>query len=358
MYFILSQVIYINIYRSLGYVKFHMQYLLYERPPYSSSSRSSEYHHRRNILPRYLRASLGKWKSRSFGNRRERILYTPGSPHLPLRSSTLSCVYEQRTRWKFSDHVQKHISTLHNSFLDISAQFSIPVAIASVIRYYQKAPFYELAFLRTLTTMQFLSLLATSVTTGLFEDDYHRRPKRVVIIVLYGLLEFGFYMGLIGSLVASQVTWETVSELSEACKTYGKIFPWIKHLSPPSKIHLPHLPTKSNDLKTWKVHLVYTLVAIAGLVGLVLAFFVIRFTIRTLGRILRGRKDWRPFVIPMSSAFTIAMIVEVVEMERLRDVMKTITGADFQDNQWGFGQVIALFLWVPLCSQFAYYILR
>ena len=275
-----------------------------------------------------------------------------------LCGPVLCLVYEQRTRWKFSDHVQKHISTLHNSFLDISAQFSIPVAIASVIRYYQQAPFYELAFLRTLTTMQFLSLLATSVTTGLFEDDYHRRPKRVVIIVLYGLLEFGFYMGLIGSLVASQVTWETVSELSEACKTYGKIFPWIKHLSPPSKIHLPHLPTKSNDLKTWKVHLVYSLVAIGGLVGLVLAFFVIRFTIRTLGRILRGRKDWRPFIIPMSSAFTIAMIVEVVEMERLRDVMKTITGADFQDNQWGFGQVIALFLWVPLCSQIAYYILR
>lgn len=38
--------------------------------------------------------------------------------------------------------------------------------------------------------------------------------------------------------------------------------------------------------------------------------------------------------------------------------MKDVTGVNFQDNQWGFGQVIALFLWAPLLIQSLYYGLR
>jgi hypothetical protein len=38
--------------------------------------------------------------------------------------------------------------------------------------------------------------------------------------------------------------------------------------------------------------------------------------------------------------------------------MKAVTGTDFVDNQWGFGQVIAIFLWVPLLIQVLYYTCR
>ncbi|PPQ72929.1 hypothetical protein CVT26_014539, partial [Gymnopilus dilepis] len=196
-----------------------------------------------------------------------------------LCGPVLCLLYELRDRWRFSEGTLKHFSTIHDSFLDISAQFSIPVAIAAVIRFRQRAPFYELAFLRTLTTMQFLSLLSTTVTVGLFEEPHRRGPQRITIIVLYGLLEFAFYIGLIGSLVTSQASWESISELSEACKAYGKIFPWIKYVPPPAKIHLPHITVKQFfnpfSRQGWKFGLIITGFVIAGIIALCLAIAII-----------------------------------------------------------------------------------
>jgi len=51
-------------------------------------------------------------------------------------------------------------------------------------------------------------------------------------------------------------------------------------------------------------------------------------------------------------------LVEVVQMEHTRNDMKLVTGAAFRDNQWGFAQVISLFLWIPLCIQSVYYGIR
>jgi len=85
----------------------------------------------------------------------------------------------------------------------------------------------------------------------------------------------------------------------------------------------------------------------AGIAALVLAGTILYFSSPLVYKILRGRKA-RVLVIPMSLAFIIGMLVELAE------AMKEITGPDLQDNQWGFGQVIALFLWVPLCTQIVY----
>jgi hypothetical protein len=52
----------------------------------------------------------------------------------------------------------------YTGFLDISAQFTIPVAIASIVRLKQSAPFYEITFLDSPLTMEFLGLLCTIVT--------------------------------------------------------------------------------------------------------------------------------------------------------------------------------------------------
>ncbi|KAF9530935.1 hypothetical protein CPB83DRAFT_849898 [Crepidotus variabilis] len=278
----------------------------------------------------------------------------------------LCLVYELRHRWRLGERTAKHLSALHDSFLDISAQFSIPVAIAAVIRLRQKAPFYELAFLRSLTTMQFLGLLSTAVTVGLFEDDYERGVQRITIIVLYGLIEFGFYMGLIGGLVTNPSTWERINELTDACKAYGHIFPWLKHIPPPVKVNLPHISVKDYfnpvkfSAKKWKFAFIIIGFIIAGFLALILACVMIYFLAIAFWKILTGERDggWRYLVLPMSAAFTIAMLVELVEMERTRNFMKVVAGADFQDNQWGFGQVIALFLWMPLCTQLFYYLTR
>jgi len=273
-------------------------------------------------------------------------------------------VYELRaTRYlNLSARTQKHISDVHDTFLDINAQFSIPVAIAAVIRFHQNAPFYELAFLRALTTMQFMSLLSISVTAGLFKDEgkdfeFKRGTKRIVIIVLYGILEFGFYIGLIAGLIANQSSFTTISELSSACGAYGHIFPWIKQL-PIAHIHLPKISAKDffnpASKSGWRFGLIITGFIIAGCLALILACCVCYFLLYSGSKIFRGRGRWRFAAIPISLAFAIAMLVELGELERLRNIMKTVAGDDFEDNEWGFGQVIALFLWLPLILQYFY----
>ena len=38
--------------------------------------------------------------------------------------------------------------------------------------------------------------------------------------------------------------------------------------------------------------------------------------------------------------------------------MRSIIGVDFEDDQWGFGQVIAVFVWIPLCLRVIYFAIR
>ena len=60
----------------------------------------------------------------------------------------------------------------------------------------------------------------------------------------------------------------------------------------------------------------------------------------------------------MSLAFSIAGLALLGDMVRKRDVMRSVTREKFQDDEWGFGQVMALCLWVPFIIQLLFYGLR
>lgn len=263
-------------------------------------------------------------------------------------------VYSHRERWQFSEKTNKSLQSLQEAFLDGSAQFGIPVAVAAVVRFRQHAPFYELTFLRSLTTMQFLSLLASCVTAGIFEgEDGQPDGKRISLLIVYGLLNFGLYMGLIGGLVTSQASWQTLFDLGQACQAYSQLLPWIKHIPSPG-VNLPKLVTKSDfsifGKKRWKFGLTILGLIFAGIAALIIVGFVLYW----LGRLLTSRSEKYLGIISLGLA--VGTLVEVVQMERTRNIMKAVTGAEFQDNQWGFGQIISLFLWVPLFLQSFYHI--
>lgn len=254
---------------------------------------------------------------------------------------------------RFKERTQKNLEDLQDTFMDVCAQFSITVAVAAVVRFRQHAPFYETAFLRSLTTMQLLSLLSSAVITGI--PRKRKDWERITVICLYGIIDFAFYMGLIGGLVASQASWETISELSDSCAEYGKIVPGYEHI-PKAHVHLPHLSAKQIFLgrsgASWRFNMIIFGLSLAGAAAFVVAACIIF----CVGYLLTRKNG--PILGTMSLAFAIGTIVELVEMERTRGVMKEVTGPDFEDNQWGFGQVIALLLWVPLCVQVIYYGIR
>jgi hypothetical protein len=123
-----------------------------------------------------------------------------------------------------SDFRNRNIKKALNMFLDTSAQFTIPVSVAAIVRIKQSAPFYEITFLQSLMTMQFLGLLAASLTLAAintwytlkfedtpgslsFDDLMDQSWPRIIVVLLYCLVDFSLYMGLIHHLRTSKVSY-------------------------------------------------------------------------------------------------------------------------------------------------------
>lgn len=129
----------------------------------------------------------------------------------------------------------QNIVSLQQEFIDASAQFTIPVAVAAIVRLRQDAPFFKVTFLQSLMSMQFFGLLAVIVATGVV--DLPRESARIALLVLYALLNFGFYMGLVGHLRTSKASYATIKELAHVCQGYGAILPGFQD----TQTNFPHI---------------------------------------------------------------------------------------------------------------------
>ncbi|KZP20591.1 hypothetical protein FIBSPDRAFT_826925 [Athelia psychrophila] len=212
--------------------------------------------------------------------------------------------------FSFAGETQKNLEELHDTFLDTIAQFSIPVAVATVIRLHQNPPFYEIDFMHSLATMQFLSLLATALPGLLpyvnwgadfrqsFKDAFNFKKmfdfKDMFKLDAKELAEFKAVLIIFGMIMAACVCLVIVSGVG-----------WL----------------------LWNIFGIWERAERVGPIGL------------------------------MSLGLSIGTLVELVRMEQIRTIMQHIAGPDFADNQWGFGQVVSLFLWVPVCTQAIYCLL-
>jgi hypothetical protein len=270
------------------------------------------------------------------------VLFGPG----------FSLIYAFRDRLHINE---KHIVDLQSAFLDASAQFTIPVAIAAVVRLKQSAPLYEITFLESLTSMQFLALLSTSVATGI--GLKYQSPKRIIVIILYSVIDFSLYISIVVYLRTSKGRWESLKELSQACSTYGSnLLPGFVYyhntLSMP--LQPPSLAPKLIDFKNkkgwrnWGIIMALVIATVAGILVLYLSFLWLR-------KALRERSTSSLGIL--SLGLSAGMVYYAIQMELERNGMRSVLGSDFEDDQWGFGQVVALCLWVPLGLQSIYVIL-
>ncbi|KAF9479039.1 hypothetical protein BDN70DRAFT_895250 [Pholiota conissans] len=264
----------------------------------------------------------------------------------------LFCVaYWLRNRWNIGNignKAKENLKVLQATFIDTAALFSITVSAAAIARFLQHAQIYELTFLRTLTTTQFLSLLSSIVASGVFEERVS--GLRITVLVLYGLLDFGLYMGLIGSLLASQAGWQTLIDLERACADNGN--PKL------SLLHIIAAKAESSDVSVdlsgldsltgWQYGLTLFALTIAGILLSAIIVIVIRLlkisiilAIQAFWKVL-ARKEARAF---MSFAFASGMLAELVFTEKARNAMISLTESGHAEKKWGF---LVLLLWVPL----------
>lgn len=261
-----------------------------------------------------------------------------------------------RKQLRFKD---KNLISLLDTFSDVNAAFSIPVAIAAIVRLKQHAPFFEITFLESLLTMQFIGMIAICCVSIVPErenvDDASSEDiiGRWILTAIYLILELGLYAGFEGGLRTSKVNWTSIGELSQACKGYAALTPGFAYLNA-GHLNVPSVSAKDffNPFSTkgWKSDLIITGIVLGALVGLCIVFMVISGTIAIL-----ATRNPAIFGV-ISGGLWIGVLYYTIAMERKRHIMHEVTGADFADNQWGFGQVIALLLWAPLIFQILYYI--
>lgn len=224
---------------------------------------------------------------------------------------------------------QEYLRNLQTTFIDVSGQFSIIVSVAGAVRLRQSPPFFEVAFLQSLAIVQFLGLFSVVFASGVAMSK-PRNLRRVTVLCLYMSIEFCFYIVMQLSLQTSQTFVNSIQEMATSCCGYNGIWPGYNYVP-------PHPWTDWVGLAIG--------IPICCLLGIWLA-----------SCILRKRTSFRAG--PVSFGFALGSLVYFVQLQRTRVTMRSATGAEFQDNQWGFGQVMAALLWTPLLIQVLYYGLR
>ncbi len=230
--------------------------------------------------------------------------------------------------------------------------------VATIVYLKQVEFLFEITFLYYLTTFQFLALLGTALAGLIFvekskEEEARSYIEQSIVTTLSCILSFGLYLGSLKWTRASGVLTALLPELLAACKAYGKIVPSI-----PSGTKVK--PYSWNNLTETQKHAL-----IAGSV-LDTIFPFLYLGIGFLGCwIIYSILKWlalailEPFVnMVFTLAFSIGTLFCLVQMQAKRNAMRAIAGLDYGDDKWGFGQVISVFVWLPIALKILMWILE
>ncbi|KAK0732215.1 hypothetical protein B0H67DRAFT_95651 [Lasiosphaeris hirsuta] len=252
-----------------------------------------------------------------------------------------------------TNDVYEPLVNLITTHLDTSVGFSIPVAIAAMVRLGQSPPFYEIAFLESLLTSQFLSLLAICLALGvlkLYEKEHSWR--RITALIICCLVEFAMYMVLVRHLRTSQGMWAAIQELGASCSLYGSILPGFQYFQ--NRQFLPQITAAQFfnpfDFSNWGNTAKFAWTIIGLILAGISALCVLALSVYLL---FYAFKDGEPISLGLLSlGLSIGSAYCTAQMSHKRDAMRDILGDKFQDNEWGFGQVVAICLWAPLAPHF------
>ena len=222
-------------------------------------------------------------------------------------------------------------------------------------------------------------------------DELPTKRRRLLAIALYLVVDLCFCMGLTKHLRISEASWTIIQQLTAACRQYGSIQSGFNYVD-------------NHKLYVIKIAgpIIAVVVVMLFLVGLYTPAYPPEKTPGNtledapeiaLGNTLEGAPEialgntsegapgnaprntprntpkkmkealkeaaqnclW-PILVATSLASAIGSFYCMVQLEHKRSAMKAVTGDGFTDDQWGFGQVVALFLWAPVLVEFLFVI--
>jgi hypothetical protein len=213
----------------------------------------------------------------------------------------------------------------------MNALFTIPVGIAALDRMVQHPPAFEFSFLQILFLSQVFGLLASTSSTFATQLMLEARSlSRRLLLLSYITAALILLSVFIGIHRTQQPYLSVAWQLSNDCKTYWGVGP--SFVLPPIR-------------------------GIGMIFGIGIAFGL--FVVARLRAIeLEGSQD-RVMMLTftlLSCIFAPQSVVLSIFLQLGREAVREATESAFQNDSWGYGQIIALFIWASLFIQTLFYI--
>jgi hypothetical protein len=231
----------------------------------------------------------------------------------------------------------EHMQAIQRTFADMSGVFSSSVGVAFIISSQRQLSLYESIFVGDLCFILWLATVL-AISVSLFRDGIKDLKDITPKLLVMSLIHFWGITAILLFMLAETSTSHSYSapaqQLSFSCKPYKDA----------------GLATSDSR---WKVRIILIVLGFLSIV-VTLCFFLLgylkyrstRQNLPQLGdRQLRVLKVILTIILCIFSLLTVAF---TVESQLKRNAMRRVAGTRFQDDTWGFGQVIAIFVWVPL----------
>ncbi|KAF1833253.1 hypothetical protein BDW02DRAFT_570236 [Decorospora gaudefroyi] len=239
------------------------------------------------------------------------------------------------------DAARRHLSSVHVVALATTSLFASPIAVASIVHLKRHPALFEVTFIYYLAVMQFLGGLSLVVSLGIKSSDEEKEKRKTDSRGLFtSTLGFAIHVGVFGGVLhwigKASLKSDSIEEFISACKASGNAVP-----VPP----VEHL--------FWDRHLNKHLAGFLGVV-IIAATPLLGWLLWNAGK-AAGKRFLPPWLATRNAGFTTisvglatGMAYCFAKMHLARLQLARLAQDGFADNEWGFGQIVALFVWVPL----------
>lgn len=90
----------------------------------------------------------------------------------------------------------------------------------------------------------------------------------------------------------------------------------------------------------------------------IITFVLTSTSIPIAGFLLLGWRCHQQLHMLITSGSAVAMVVFMVRMDRNRSMMRSLLGEDYIGDEWGFGQILAIFIWIPILFRLVVFLSR
>lgn len=228
----------------------------------------------------------------------------------------------------------KQVRDIQFEFLVGSSVLSVSVLTATAIYLFSTDQPFEQTFLYHLATMQFFALFTVWST---FIPIYSRTDGRTGWYNIFYLIIAAapFFLNFLITILFFISLHPAIPYFLIAC---------IDNVD-------TGLPTSAPEyvIRAYKGDWIMTAQSTTSII----TFALTSFSLPTAGLLLLF---WRSFAwrchqqlhMLITSGSTVAMVVFMVRMDLNRSMMRSLVGEDYIGDEWGFGQILAIFIWIPI----------